>query len=151
MIIHSNYSFQYNRYTDIIAAGETSLSHDLADTTTYTASSKDMPRVSQHKANLGFTLNFRKHHISITPIYHFVGRRPNVITSPIAEIPEYHLMNLSLAYINPQSNWEFTTYIFNVLDKEINDPGTRDAKGDYYSPLRPEARLSIWAKLTYKL
>ena len=42
-------------------------------------------------------------------------------------------------------------YIFNLMDQEINDPGTRDAKGDYYSPMRPEPRMTIWAKLTYKI
>ena len=61
------------------------------------------------------------------------------------------VINLSVGYHNPANAWDASVYIFNLMDQEINDPGTRDARGDYYSPMRPEARMTIWAKLTYKI
>ncbi|GAB4424649.1 MAG: hypothetical protein OHK0011_05430 [Turneriella sp.] len=148
-LLFANYSFQNNRYTDVSSAGGSSLSHEN-DRYDNTLNSHQMPRVSEHKANLGLTLQIRKHW-SISPVYHFVGARPNVITSPVKWVPSYHLMNLSLGYHNPANDWEASVYVWNLFDTEINDPGTRDAKGDYFSPMRPEARLTIWGRLTYRL
>lgn len=149
IFLFTNYSFQSNNYTSVSTAGQNSLSHDLSSSD-INASSNSMPRVSTHKANLGLTFSFYRN-LAITPVYHFVGERPNVITSPIASVPAYHLFNLSMSYNNPKKDWEFSLYVFNLFDQEINDPGTRDAKGDYYSPVRPIGRISFWAKLTYKL
>ena len=149
VLLFANYSFQSNRYLDVSQSGQSSLSHEN-DRPGDTQSSMQMPRVSTHKANLGFTFYINKH-LAISPIIHYVGARPNVITSPVNYVPAYTLVNLSLGYHNPQKDWDASIYIFNLMDQEINDPGTRDAKGDYYSPLRPEARLTIWAKLTYKI
>ncbi|MCX7632033.1 MAG: TonB-dependent receptor [Turneriella sp.] len=149
VLLFANYSFQNNRYLEVVPGGGSSLSHEN-DRPGDTQNSHQMPRVSQHKANLGLTFYIEKYW-SVSPIYHYVGPRPNVITSPINYVPEYHLMNLSLGYHNPQNNWEASVYIWNLLDAEINDPGTRDAAGTYFSPLRPEARLTIWMRLTYRL
>lgn len=149
VLLFFNYSFQNNRYTDITAAGGSSLSHEN-DRPGDIQNSHQMPRVSTHKANAGFTFYLHRH-LAISPIYHYIGPRPNVITSPVNYIPAAHLINLSVGYHNPQKDWDVSVYIFNLMDQEINDPGTRDAKGDYYSPMRPEARMTIWAKLTYKI
>ncbi len=148
-LLFANYSFQNNRYTNISAAGGTSLSHEN-DRPDNVQNSHQMPRVAQYKANTGLTLYIQKHW-SVSPILHYVGPRPNVITSPVKYVPEYFLMNLSLGYRNPQNAWEASLFIFNLFDQEINDPGTRDAKGNYFSPLRPIERMTVWAKLTYKL
>ncbi len=149
MLLFLNYSFQNNRYLDVSSAGATSLSHEN-DRPGDTQNSYQMPRVSQHKANIGITLYIQRY-FSISPIFHYVGARPNVITSPVNYIPAYGLVNLSLGYHNPKNDWDASIYIFNLLDQDINDPGTRDASGVYYSAMRPEARLTIWAKLTYKI
>lgn len=149
ILLFANYSFQYNRYLDITDAGGSSLSHEN-DRPGDVQNSYQMPRVSTHKANAGITLYINKH-LAISPIYHYIGPRPNVITSPVNYIPAAHLINLSVGYHNPANSWDASLYIFNLMDQEINDPGTRDAKGDYYSPMRPEPRMTIWAKLTYKI
>lgn len=149
VLLFANYSFQNNRYLEVSASGQSSLSHEN-DRPADTQNSHQMPRVSTHKANFGFTFYIHKH-LAVSPIIHYVGARPNVITSPVNYVPAYTLVNLSLGYHNPQKDWDASIYIFNLMDQEINDPGTRDAKGDYYSPMRPEARLTIWAKLTYKI
>ncbi|HRP69179.1 MAG TPA: TonB-dependent receptor, partial [Turneriella sp.] len=149
VLVFANYSFQHNRYTDIIAGAKSSLSHDLSEP----GDNKDsnmMPRVSSHKFNVGFTFYIQKF-FSLSPILHFVGARPNVITNPFEEVPAYTLFNLSAAYRNPQNNWEASLFIFNFFDQEINDPGTRDASGKYYASLRPIERLTVWARLTYRL
>lgn len=149
VLLFANYSFQNNRYRDVGTVGGTSLSHEN-DRYDNNLNSHQMPRVSQHKANVGLTFYIHKHW-SVSPVYHYVGARPNVITSPVKYVPAYHLMNLSVGYHNPQNNWEASLYIWNLLDSEINDPGTRDAAGTYFSPLRPEARLTIWGRLTYRI
>jgi outer membrane cobalamin receptor len=149
LLLFANYSFQNNRYLDVGTAGGTSLSHEN-DRPGDTQNSHQMPRVAQHKANVGLTFYIRQH-LSISPILHYVGARPNVITSPVNYVPAYTLVNLSLSYRNPQKDWEASIFIFNLLDQEINDPGTRDAKGDYFSPLRPIERLTVWAKLSYRI
>ncbi len=149
ILLFVNYSFQKNRYLDISEGSSTSLSH-ANDTPGDTQSSKQMPRVSDHKVNVGITLYIHRY-FSISPIYHFVGARPNVITSPMGYTPAYSLMNLSLGYNNPKSDWSASVYIFNLFDQDINDPGSRDASGVYYSVLRPLPRMTIWARLTYKI
>lgn len=149
ILLFANYSFQYNRYLDIADSGGSSLSHEN-DRPGDVQNSYQMPRVSTHKANAGLTFYINKH-LAISPIYHYIGPRPNVITSPVNYIPAAHLINLSVGYHNPANAWDASVYIFNLMDQEINDPGTRDARGDYYSPMRPEARMTIWAKLTYKI
>jgi outer membrane receptor protein involved in Fe transport len=157
-LLFANYSFQNNRYLDVGTAGGTSLSHASDEPCEVVSgackepfqNSHQMPRVAQHKANFGLTFYIHKH-FSLSPIAHFVGARPNVITSPVRYVPAYWLFNLSAGYANPANNWEFSLYVFNLLDQEINDPGTRDAKGDYFSPLRPVERMTVWAKLTYRL
>jgi len=149
VLLFANYSFQNNRYLDISASGGTSLSHENGRPGD-TQNSSQMPRVSTHKANLGFTMYINRH-LSISPILHYVGARPNVITSPVNYIPAYTMLNLSVNYHNPKNDWDASVYIFNLLDQQIDDPGTRDASGVYYSSQRPEARMTIWAKLTYKI
>lgn len=149
VLLFANYSFQNNRYLEVGTVGGSSLSHEN-DRPGDTQNSHQMPRVSTHKANVGFTFYVHRH-LSISPIFHYVGARPNVITSPVNYVPAYSLINLSVGYHNPQKDWDASVYIFNLMDQEINDPGTRDANGLYFSPLRPEARMTIWAKLTYKI
>lgn len=149
VLVFANYSFQNNRYLDISPSGGTSLSHEN-DRPGDTQNSSQMPRVSTHKANLGLTMYINRH-LSISPILHYVGARPNVITSPVNYIPAYTMLNLSVGYHNPKNDWDASVYIFNLLDQQIDDPGTRDASGVYYSSQRPEPRMTIWAKLTYKI
>lgn len=149
VLIFANYSFQNNRYLDVGTVGGSSLSHEN-DRPGDTQNSHQMPRASQHKANVGLTFYIHQH-FSVSPIFHYVGARPNVITSPVNYVPSYSLINLSLGYHNPQKEWDASVYIFNLMDQEINDPGTRDANGLYFSPMRPIERMTIWAKLTYKI
>jgi outer membrane receptor protein involved in Fe transport len=154
ILLFGNYSFQYNRYTDIdtkntSAKGYSSLSHD-ANSSDPTVASSQMPRVATHKANVGLTF-FIDRRLSVSPIYHYVGARPTVISDPITSVAPYHMINLSLAYHNPENNWEFSTYIFNLTNVDASDPGTRDAGGGYYAPVRPVGKISVWMKLTYRL
>ncbi|MBV6492516.1 MAG: Vitamin B12 transporter BtuB [Turneriella sp.] len=149
ILVFANYSFQHNRYTEILDVAKNTLSHDLS-TPGDKKESYAMPRVSTHKFNLGFTFYIQRY-FSLSPIAHFVGARPNVVTNPIEEVPSYVLMNLSAAYRNPQNNWEASLFVFNILDQLIDEPGRRDASGAYYAQLHPIERLTVWARLTYKI
>lgn len=110
-----------------------------------------MPRVASHKMNTGVTIEPWAA-LQFDVRFNYVGARQNIATSPLASVPAYLNMNLSVGTRNyPFAGTDLTIRVHNALNENILDPGTRDARGDYFPAVHPQPERYFGWEIAHRL
>ncbi|MCF6151137.1 MAG: TonB-dependent receptor [Candidatus Kuenenia stuttgartiensis] len=95
----------------------------------------DLPYVARHKGNFGVNVRYWKY--INTNVNTFVsGRRSREADDARDDMPSYALLNLSVIGKEFFRTMEIQGTVFNLLDKDYNDPGTASMSSDLPRPGR---------------
>lgn len=110
-----------------------------------------MPRIAPHKMNAGVTIEPDSRWLFDVRL-NYVGERRNIATSPLTSVPAYMNLNLSIGTRNlPFAGTEITFRVHNALNESILDPGTRDARGDYFPAAHPQPERFFGWEIAHRL
>lgn len=110
-----------------------------------------MPRIAAHKMNVGATIEPGSRWFFDVRL-NYVGERRNIATSPLTSVPAYLNVNLSTGTRNfPLTGMDLTLRVHNAFNESILDPGTRDARGDYFPSAHPQPERFFGWEIAYRL
>ncbi len=104
----------------------------------------DLPFVAQHKGNFGVNVHYWKY-INTNVNTFISGCRSREVGDTRDDMPSYALLNLSVIGKEFFKTMEIQGTVFNLLDKDYNDPGPTSIPGDLPRPGR-----SFWVGLGYQ-
>ncbi len=104
----------------------------------------DMPFVAQHKGNFGVNVHYWKY-INTNLNTFISGPRSREVGDTRDDTPSYTLLNLSVIGKEFFKTMEIQGTVFNLLDKDYNDPGPTSIPGDLPRPGR-----TFWVGLSYQ-
>ncbi len=104
----------------------------------------DLPSVAQHKGNFGVNVHYWKY-INTNVNTFISGRRSREAKDTRDDLPAYTLLNLSVIGKEFFRTMEVQGTVYNLLDKDYNDPGPASMSGDLPRPGR-----SFFVGLSYQ-
>ena len=107
------------------------------------ASGNSLHDVPQHKGNLGGNFRMGEYLNSNTNLF-ISGKRPRAPGDGREAIGSYVLVNTTLIANNFSDSWELSFSVYNLLDRNYDEPGPTLIPDDY-----PQAGRSYWLKAAY--
>lgn len=110
-----------------------------------------MPRVAKNKINVGTNiLIWQKLLFDIR--LNWSDTRPNIASNPEKSVPAYTLVHFTVGGRDwPTSGLDINFKVYNLFDTEVNDPGFRNARGDFFPVLHPRPERYYSWEIHYKL
>ncbi len=144
-----SYSFLIADYSRIDPGD---LSHDTGSSDPRATSTR-VPRQPTHLATVGASAYLLGDRLVLTPRVDIVGSRPSIITSPIAKVPAYACLNVSVVLNDlPVKDLYLELVGYNLTHADILDPGFRTAaKSDDFPAAHPQPGLSAFLKVGYRV